>query len=640
MAEVADDIYAAAVEQSFRDNAIRTAVLIDDQFPDYLQSFDPDPKKFREADRARSIYSYIHGRGLICDIVNWQGDADKRLESIDKARKSDLVILDYKLEGDSASAALQILRRLANTDHFNLVALYTADKVADVALAVAAAMRGVPQSDPRNALSVEEELASQAFLEDPETRSVDGPALQAWLRDGDFPAAWKKLLVERLKAAELNPGLMRKLLPEMLRRWLGDISPGYEHEAEPILSLRSGESDAANVWVQCGSCFVTVIRKVPSSADVDEGEYIWNKLGAALREWHPNLYRLLLSDIQNALEQESIADHERWLADDLCVGLGLYLLPTEESAVAGHGDSDRGSVESLIDRFVDMIRQRLSLHGRIAATGTELLRERLGVAPQRQPEESVRHARARQLAHLPDNVVPDWRNGVARSVNAFMVSDLYRGSHVTTGSVLFDADAGKYWLCASPACDLVPRGDDQSRIMQVLQLLEDPETASLTHGDRIVVTTRDGAKVLRVLDATKRQPTLREIYLPEGTTTSVDEENDLPFVTGLAGDRLHLLVAAASEVSSQGGPATDAEGPPQPRDGVPGSADVTTGSQDGATTGQEEMEEPQACDPAARAAFELTRYHVVSQLRSSFALRLLHVTGHHLSRIGVDFVDV
>jgi hypothetical protein len=123
------------------------------------------------------------------------------------------------------------------------------------------------------------------------------------------------------------------------------------------------------------------VRKATPGQDADEGELIWTKLGAALRAWHPNLYRLLLSDIQNALEQESIADHTRWLADDLCVGLGLYLLPTDDAArEVADGGTRRGSIEDLIDRFLDMMRHRLALNDRLAASGADLLGERLGHA--------------------------------------------------------------------------------------------------------------------------------------------------------------------------------------------------------------------------------------------------------------------
>ncbi|MDG2535250.1 response regulator receiver domain [Sphingomonas sp. HITSZ_GF] len=606
MADVAEIDYGAAIEASFRDHAIRTAVLIDDQFPDYLQIGTEDASAFKEASRAKSIYQFIHRRGLICDVLNWRNVGDDRLELIDKVRKSDLIVLDYKLDGDKPEPALQILRRLANTDHFNMVVLYTADQIAPVAVAVAAAMRGLTPPDQRAVLTPEEEATANDFLEDPINAEVDGSALLSWLATGDVPKEWRKDFVKRVGEAGLAGGLMNKLLDTLRRRWIKRLVGDYVHESDSILPIRSSAYGASDLWVQCGSCFVTIVRKVQANQDVDEGQLIWTKLGAALRAWHPNLYRLLLSDIQNALEQESIADHTRWLADDLCVGLGLYLLPNDAAANdTASNAARRGSIEDLIDRFLDMMRHRLAVNDRLAAGGADLLGERLAQPLVHRPAESDRYARARQLAHWMDEAEPDWRGKVITSVNAFMVSDEYRGSHITTGSVLFDAAAGKYWLAVSPACDLIPRGEDQSRIVQVIQLHDENLVGDLSRGDRIVVTVRDGSKVLRVLHEQTRQPDLRAIYLPNGTTTAIDEPTGEPVLYGVSGEKVQRLIVEASAVRP-------ASAPKRGRKGVAA---------------------------AAPAAFGLTTYRVVSQLRSSFALRLLHVTGHHLSRVGVDFVD-
>lgn len=605
MADVVEVDYGTAIETSFRDQAIRTAVLIDDQFPDYLQIGTEDAGAFKEASRAKSIYQFVHRRGLICDVLNWRNVGEGRLELIDKVRKSDLIVLDYKLDGDKPEPALQILRRLANTDHFNMVVLYTADAIAPVAVAVAAAMRGVLPPDQRTALNPAEEEAAHDFLEDPVNAEVDGPALLSWLVTGDAPTEWKRDFVARVKEAGVGVGV-NKLLDTLRRRWLKLLVGDYEHESDPILAIRSSTYGADDLWVQCGSCFVTIVRKVQPNQNIDEGELIWTKLGAALRAWHPNLYRLLLSDIQNALEQESIADHTRWLADDLCVGLGLYLLPNDEAAREAANDAARrGSIEDLIDRFLDMMRHRLALNDRLAAGGAELLGERLARPLVPRPAESDRYARARQLAHWTDDAEPDWRGKVVTSVNAFMVSDEFRGSHVTTGSVLFDPITNKYWLCVSPACDLVPRGEDPSRIVQVIQLNEENVVGDLSRGDRIVVTVKGGSKVLRVLHAQTRQPDLRAIYLPNGTTIQLDAASGDPVLRGVSGEKVQQLILGAA-----GGDAAAAA-----------------------------QANPEGEVEAAPAQFKLTTYRVVSQLRSAFALRLLHVTGHHLSRVGVDFVD-
>jgi hypothetical protein len=599
--------YDGAVEKSFRDDAIRTAVLIDDQFPDYVQAQSKDAGKFKESPRAQSIYSFMHKRGLICDVMNGDPNTSPVADVIDKARKSDLVVLDYKLQDDEPDAALDILRQLAVTDHFNMVVIYTADEPKNVALAAAAAMKGQTELDDKSALSAGELVAAGDFLEQ-ENQEIDHSALRASIVDGEVPKAWKKEFVGRAVEAgvKVNPS---KLCEYVRRSWLKQLVGDYQFETE-TLSARASSYDAEEVWVQCGSCFVALVKKANSKAGDDEGDLIWQKLGAALRAWRPNFYRLLLSDIQNALEQETIADHDKWLADDLCVGLGLYLLPSEDIARDGAGvEESRGLIEELIDRFVDMIRHRLSLHKKIAVEGSSRLSALLGEALKKNEGESARYARARQLAHWPDGVEIDWYNRIVPRVNAFMVSDDYRGTHITTGSVLYDSNADRYWLCVSPSCDMVPRGADQSRLVQVIQLNPANEPHELVHGDRIVIMCPEGPKILRVLAEETRQPSLHAIFFPAGTKTKIDEASEYSIIDGLAGSKIQDLIGAAAEQTAQ-----------------PALAPVVEG------------EAPEA-GPNAAEHLKLTNYKVVSQLRSSFALKLLHVTGHHLSRVGVDFVD-
>jgi len=61
-----------------------------------------------------------------------------------------LVDMDYKLEGDSGTGARSIsaLRSLAGSDHFNLVAIYTADKADTVYREVAVALSDLASKAP------------------------------------------------------------------------------------------------------------------------------------------------------------------------------------------------------------------------------------------------------------------------------------------------------------------------------------------------------------------------------------------------------------------------------------------------------------------------------------------------------------
>lgn len=596
-----DADFADAVVRSFRDDAIRTAVLIDDQFPTYLQMRGAAvEEEFKEVGRAANLYGFFHQRGLICDIENWRKPDEADLDLIDKVRKSDLVVLDYQLGAGGPKTALEILRHLAVSAHFNLVVLYTNDPLSKVALSAAAAMRGVAPPNPKLVPTAEALVEAEAILDREEFREVDAGGLVAYLTRGETP--WKDDLQAAMTEAEMHLRSLRPLTDHVARSWIRQVSGGFTPAEGPLLELRCDLADAGTMWIHCGSCFVAVVDKQKAGDDQDEGTYVWNRVGAALRAWRPNFYRLVLSEIQNALELEAVTDHEAWLDDNLCLGLGLYLLESDEAA-AGKMEASAvaGSAQSLIDRFVDLIRRRLATHVKITETATSVLSARLSTAlGAPRPGETGRHARARELAHVAADATCEWQEKVLPAVNAFMISDEFRGGHITTGSVLRSGEAD-YWLCVSPACDLEPR-ETGPILLQLIRLIKGPWTDKYSTGEHIVISTDKGPAVLTALNALNRQPSLKVVLLPNGTGVT-REGTAAPVLTGWFASMM-----------------------------APGGA------------GQ-----PAVAEPIIEAAAELAKaapdrrgvaFTVVAQLRGTFATRFLMAAGQHLSRVGVDFIDL
>ncbi len=330
--------FADAVERSFRDDAIRTAVLIDDQFPDYLSMRDAAEGEFTEIERARNIYAFMQGKGLICDVHNWRAPSNADLHLLDKARKSDLILLDYQLGAAGVKAALKILRHLAVSTHFNLVVLYTAEASPKTALTVATAMRGVKPAAGALVPSAELLENAEEVLADERFSTIDAAGLRAYLTDGKTP--WVANLGQALNDAQIPPQNVKPLADHVARQWIAELMDDYELATDAELPVGCAIDADQPMWVHCGSCFVAIVPKLPASSTDDEGKYVWGRLGAALREWRPNIYRLILSEIQNALELEAVAHHENWLSDELALGLGLYLLESEEAARGTVSPSD------------------------------------------------------------------------------------------------------------------------------------------------------------------------------------------------------------------------------------------------------------------------------------------------------------
>lgn len=605
-----DADFADAVVRSFRDDAIRTAVLIDDQFPSYLQMRRPNLENdFKEVRRAENLYNFFHQRGLICDIENWRNPEEADLELIDKARKSDLVVLDYQLGTSGPRTALEILRHLAVSAHFNLVVLYTNDPLTKVALSAAAAMRGVALPDQKLVPTAEVLGEAAAILDREEFREVDSAGLVAYLTRGDTP--WQADMQTAMAEVGMHLRSLRPLTDHVARSWIQQVTDGYTPVEGPLLELRCDISVSGTIWIHCGSCFVAVVDKLKTGAEQDEGSYVWNRMGAALRAWRPNFYRLVLSEIQNALELEAVADHETWLDDNLCLGLGLYLLESDDAA-AGKMEAGAvaGSAQSLIDRFVDLIRRRLATHAKITETATSVLSARLSTglgAPLL--GETGRHTRARQLAHVAGEAPCDWQGNVLPAVNAFMMSDEFRGGHITTGSVL-RSEEGQYWLCVSPACDLEPR-ETGPVLLQLLRLSPRASSNKYSTGQYIVIATGEGPKVLTALNEINRQPSLKVVLLPNGTSV-LRNGKVAPTLTGWFASTI-----TPGAVSPAGAVAT---------------------SPVASTMVKERLAEAGA--PAPAAGVGGIAFTVVAQLRGTFATRFLLAAGQHLSRVGVDFIDL
>lgn len=624
-----DADFADEVVRSFRDDAIRTAMLIDDQFPTYLQMRGTAvDREFKEVERAANLYGFFHNRGFICDIENWRKPDDADLVLIDKVRKSDLIVLDYQLGVGGPQTALEILRHLAVSPHFNLVVLYTNDPLTKVALSAAAAMRGNAPPLPELVPTAEALDDAEEILGREEFREVNAIALATYLTSGKPPLI--EDLVDALREEKIPLQNARPLADHVARSWIKEVSSDYVPKEAPLLPLRCDFSNTDAMWIQCGSCFVAVVDKLKAGSGQDEGDYVWKRVGSALRAWRPNFYRLVLSEIQNALELEAVADHEAWLDDNLCLGLGLYLLESDDAAVGGMQPSAvAGSAQSLIDRFVDLIRRRLATHAKITDTATRVLSARLS-SPLGAPHhgETSRHVRARELAHVSSDAPCDWRGKVLPAVNAFMISDEFRGGHITTGSVL-QSTVTDYWLCVSPACDLEPR-ETGPVLLHLIQLGKGSPKNTYSTGEHIVINTGSGPTVLTALNALNRQPSLKVVLLTNGTSV-VREGTAAPVLSG-------WFASSMAPVH----PATDAAVHAKAAESeIEATVAVTseTAPTAPAVAASETVAEAGEPEPADASGGGIT-FSVIAQLRGTFATRFLQAAGQHLSRVGVDFIDL
>ena len=200
------DQYSALVKQVYID-PIRTVVIVDDDFPTIdallnsaenssLSTTQSDvgaavatpglPQainmrfdgKLIEVQRVQKLIQHCrkHNPPWLVDVHN--GNPDSGVDDIKIApwlHQSDLMILDYHLEGDSSDGerALNILKTLAANDQFNLVVVYTKGISGDIykvyeQIAMALAYRDWPEP-----LSISKREAIHSLIKDWEAEFED-----------------------------------------------------------------------------------------------------------------------------------------------------------------------------------------------------------------------------------------------------------------------------------------------------------------------------------------------------------------------------------------------------------------------------------------------------------------------------------
>ncbi len=207
----------------------------------------------KEYDRARALWTACRERGYLCDI-----DDGAQIEaSIPKhITKSDLVVLDYHLQGESPSLALKLLRHLAGSEHARLVVVYTADqKLEVVRRRVIAHLRGA------KSLSKLFDAAALIRWQDLDWNpALSVATLDSFLR-GDRDWRGDKDLRKELTNKGVSSAEAARMIEAALESYLADTYgvPAME-EGHPRRVEVSGPA-APRFWVHTDNLFVAFLSK-------------------------------------------------------------------------------------------------------------------------------------------------------------------------------------------------------------------------------------------------------------------------------------------------------------------------------------------------------------------------------------------
>jgi hypothetical protein len=380
-------------------------------------------------------------------------------------------------------------------------------------------------------------------------------------------------------------GDLKKMAEMVLRAALDELRPKSMDEydrADGIgpRSLQGNFGKDRPYWLQTRGCFIAIVKKIEQE---DEVGALMKGLTEALLDWRPSFLQILVAEIQNALELDSVATNPKSFSDARRqVGLNHYLM---EQLVTE--DDPESAVENLVDRIVETIRHGISADADMRKYATGVLADvRNVLGAKLTTANKLKNAAA--LAHV-DQPMDD--ADVISFLNAFLSTERFARSRITTGTVFANADA--FWMVTTPACDLtsrVPKSREAwmkslhpVRAVIAIKLTKVKMATALssaTQGKYAFLVRGEEALPLAVFDPTTSSPDAEMFFaIDAGKVTSADEKFTFKAVSVKQFEEIPKLS-------------------------------------------------------------EVHEYEIVGQLRPNYASRVLQVTGAHLSRIGIDFFNV
>lgn len=448
-------VYEDFVKQAYID-PIRTVVVVDDAFPTLDGILDAGKITTEPAanELVRKLLDVCRGRERpwlvdVHDGTNLNTEEEK--VTVGHLQHTDLLVLDYHLDPTKptdGTRAIEILREMAQNDHFNLVIVYTAggeQPGSDIDKVVREIVIGLSSYDDYYVLEgkgfehahqlVEAWTDEDPDIDDKLVESVDENVFLRvaqkkglnWCETYALPElAQTKQIIDSSKYKGQWKSVLKWALherQESLRAKYSDTDLG---------PLRFNADDDGINWIRTERLFITVVSKT------NEPSTLPTKLQEALNLWDPCPHRLLLTKMRAELDERGVLAEAEVLGNrPLQAGwLDEFLAEDEgerawkiNSNLERHWESLGGEIRKNLSSFSSALANHLVKDGRLEAI------ERFSPLPKEAD-------RPRIVAEL----------------NRYACSKPVEGTHLNTGHVFQTnfADSDEYWVCLSPACDLVP----------------------------------------------------------------------------------------------------------------------------------------------------------------------------------------
>lgn len=558
---------------------ICTVMLVDEQFLNVaemaqLLEAQTKPPGSAELSVEAELWKACHQRRWACDIEKGPFNSD----ALERIERCDLIFLDYHLDGtDDPTQSLNILKQLADSPRSNLVVVYTNEpRLMDVKLRVAATLRGARDAFDENVKDA---------LDDIEFRDFSLPNIWQFLT---LDPAYKEEIGGRLKG-KVDEAICKDVIDALIERYL------VEELGAPTGSVREiscSKDEADPQWVYCGNVFVAIVGKPDA-----QGGAVIAKLEHAIEDWDPPPLVATMAYTRHRIAEGGFKMDVKFLSENPALHAGWL-----------HRSSSRGTrelVEQVLLESADRVLDDVATFSQSLAV------------PSGSGKEESKFAPARRAARAPSHISD---RDVCLALNAFLCSERFARDHVTTGTVFREVGGRQdvYWICATPACDMVVRSNAQKVAEAVKVSREQAKKASaedkpprwikeLESGSIRAVTVLRGMAVSdAALDRCLTNATkLKHIFLHD---VGLEEDGAPP---------LRAIEVLADELAVEQMYAADL-----------------------AVVKERRFRVFRVSADQGKAELKGVEMMVVGQLRKQYAARLLQTSGHHSSRIGIDFENL
>lgn len=525
--------YNSLVQKTFCDNAIRSVVMIDDDFITYSDSIKAlnqeiklDPAKIDSSKRAATLEGYFQSKNMICDIDNGSVNFD-----VDRIRKSDLVIMDYHLDNNAPDKTISILKELKNSDHLNMIVIYTREELETVWMQIASSLKGIVNFNNRILETDNYDLIE--YWQNSILPDLTHKGERALTRDETVLYIKDNCLCKRIKSIIHNDGILTEqkdinLIAEMIAEYA--VAENAINPDDNTKSIVVG--DAAGIkWIQSGNIFISIFHKDKDDHESD-GERIWATLNESLIEWNPSYYQIIKSEIQNTIEAEALSFNNH-LAND-CYGQAGWLNQILNST---SDEVKKKNIDFVFSNLSEELYERLKGNRTLVGFINEVF-ETYSTDFKSGEAKSLEYC-SKQM-HLPVNTSS--YNEMYHALNMNLSSKNFEEGHISTGTIFFDTQSDKWYLCVSAACDLVPtQGNDPHhkrlsphRLIKVLELFNANQNKALPNAEQskyIYVIHKNSRRYLSIFEGDKILPVVDYmVVLNHGQVVSGEDKNILSAV--------------------------------------------------------------------------------------------------------------